>query len=131
MPRTMPQNQIALASRYHAFDVTDARGRTIGAQVITYQVDFVEVPSETQVAYDKPAGHYFAADVRATRNTTPYGASQWPRYFASRADRDQYVATYLAAARKRATTKGASRCQLCGEPKPTGRSCDCFDNHCQ
>lgn len=99
-----------------SFGTQDGKGRELGANILTWN-----------------AGGKYAVEVHATRGLVPYGASQYPTYYATLEARDQYIASYLTGARKRALKNfpPASTCQLCGEPKPADRSCDCFDNHCQ
>jgi hypothetical protein len=87
----------------HSFGAVDERGRVIGAEVWTGEVDYVPfVPTPVETGYNTPAGHYFAFRPSATRNGKPYGAAQYVRIFSTQAERDAAVAAYLKSARKRA-----------------------------
>lgn len=88
------------------FDSKDAKGRVIGCRADAYEVDFVEVaPGET--GGRMPVGHYFVADVAATRDGVRYGACQPDRYFATAEERDAFIAKRVADSRKAAAKKAA------------------------
>lgn len=99
-------DQTDMGHEVHDFGVKDARGRAIGAKVYYREIELVEfTPEEFQVYYALPAGYYYVATMRATRNGVDYGASQPRQYFATEAERDAAVQAYLANAKKRAAKK--------------------------
>lgn len=85
-----------------SFDVVDKKGRLIGAKVYTFEIDFIEIESDSGSYWTIAPGHYFGFIPQATRNGQDYGAIQNFRLFLTPAERDDAIAKYLAAARKRA-----------------------------
>jgi len=96
--QTAPHN---LVTTYVSFVVRDTKGREMGADLLTYEVDFVPAPPDAPWGYERAPGHYFAFKPHATRNRQPYGASPPTRYFSTAARRDTAVAAYLSRARRR------------------------------
>jgi len=88
------------ASKHHAFGLRDAKGREIGAQIVTY----VEARTETEKSAYRSAwtGARFAFYPQATRDGAKFGALQDVRYFNTEAERCAAIAKYLSDARKRA-----------------------------
>ena len=96
-------DQTDMGHEVHDFGVKDTRGRAIGAKVYYREIELVEfTPEQYQVYYALPAGYYYVATMRATRNGADYGASQPRKYFTTEAERDAAVAKYLKQARSRA-----------------------------
>jgi len=85
------------------FEVSDQRGRAIGALVDTRLVTFIALPADATNGYRHPAGTFYALCIQATRNGRPYGAGQPHRYFANEAERTTARTASLAASRRRAT----------------------------
>ena len=83
--QTTPHN---LVTTYVSFVVRDTKGRELGTDLLTYEVDFVPAPPDASWGYERAPGHYFAFRPHATRNRQPYGASPPTRYFATAARRD-------------------------------------------
>jgi hypothetical protein len=100
--RTIKENIINIEKRYVSFNVTDSKGREVGAKIVLYELDFIE-DAHAQGYYDKAAGHYFAFEPHATRDQLRYGACQPGKYFRDSDMRERAINTYLASARKRAT----------------------------
>jgi len=99
---TIQTNLINLVDTYVSFVVADRQGRRLGAEVLTWEVDFAQAPETAEWGYEAiPPGHYFAFRPQATRNRQPYGASQLPRFFSTATRRDTAVAAYLSQARRR------------------------------
>lgn len=112
MARTTTTN--ATTAKIEQFDTKhrDNRGRVIGAQVATWEVDVVyrdgDAEGDLVPGYNAP-GHYFVFRPWATRNGEAFGAVQHEQLFASSRDRDRAIVRYLKGAFARAAKVGASR----------------------
>jgi hypothetical protein len=92
-----------------SFDMTDSKGRRIGARISRLTAEYKVGDTGTVVclAGFKPEGVYFEFRAGPTRNGVDYGA--WPRGwqgFLTEAEREAAIATYLNGAKKRAMAKG-------------------------
>lgn len=87
------------------FGIQDARKRTIGAMLITWEADFIESEPPAFTWYTLEPGHYYALRVHATRNGKSYGATQSNQYFKTAAERSTAIDKYLASAQQRARAR--------------------------
>lgn len=87
---------------HYYFHAIDKFNRRIGANVRTYEVDFITAPDGTVMGYSVDPGVYFGLHVWATRNSVNYGAVQPDRYFKTAQERQVAIDKYLDGARKRA-----------------------------
>lgn len=96
------------------FDVVDAKGRAIGADIHFEDCTVTEVGDDESgwpegMRGYLPAGSYQAMTAQATRGGKPYGASQGRTFYATAKDRDDALAKYLKDARKRAQKTAAGK----------------------
>lgn len=70
---------------------TDSKGRVIGKVVVTWEADVIPAPKTAVCYMTLGRGYYYVANVQATRDGSPFGASQRDKYFATRDERDAYV----------------------------------------
>lgn len=101
---TYPSDDINSVKFSIRFGIADTKGRDIGANVMTYELDF-SVSDDQSRGWLVAPGHYFCARVHATRNGVNYGACQHAQRFTTAEARDAYVAKYLDQAKKRASKK--------------------------
>jgi hypothetical protein len=104
-----PRNQTEKTVRQHDFGgVTDKRGRAIGAQVTTGEVDYVALPDTMEDGsprlggYTMVPGHYYTFRPHATRNGQEYGPTQREQHFSNESERQLAIDQYLLSARRRA-----------------------------
>lgn len=96
----------------HDFGHLDAKWRTIGARVTTWEQDMEAVTEEEATAwrwgwYAVAPGHWYIFCPHATRNGATYGALQSTQWFTTAAERDRAIAKYLKGAAKRAEKIGS------------------------
>lgn len=84
------------------FEIRDAKGRSIGAQVATWNAT---MEARDHGRSTLPPGPAFGLNTMATRRGIPYGASQPSQWFATEEERAAALAAYLDGARKRAAKK--------------------------
>lgn len=93
------------------YPAVDKQMRTIGADAVTYELDYVEATAEELVKFaayglsSKAAGHYFAFYPSATRDGHHFGAAKPEQLFSTAAARDAAIDKYFAGAQKRAAKK--------------------------
>lgn len=87
---------------HYYFHATDRFNRRVGANINTYEVDFIATPDDAICGYGFEPGIYFGLHVWATRNSENYGAVQRDRYFKTAQERQAAIDKYLDGARKRA-----------------------------
>lgn len=103
--RSIQTNRTAREIAIHDFATCDKRGRAIGSMIITWEADYVAWDAEAHknCGFNRiEPGHVFQLRTGATRNGEGYGPTQADRAFRSAAERDEAIAKYLEAARKRA-----------------------------
>jgi len=91
------------------FGITDRKGRAIGAQIATWEAEYVPVAAD-QADKDygpegwyinRQPGRYYGFRPWATRNGKHYGAMQPSYLYATTEEREAAIAKYLDSARKR------------------------------
>ena len=102
MAFTMRVNETPASVKYINFGGLDRFNRVIGAEITTYECDFVNSPPERNSGYTIAEGHYYAMRPNATRNEVPYGPIQPTQYFKTEKDRSEAFAKYVKGASKRA-----------------------------
>jgi len=101
--RTMRQPATNVATQTFDFGCNDKRGRAMGAEITTYEVDFVEIVENCNGGfYTHVPGHYFAFNPHTTRNGNGYGPVQPDYYFTTVAERQSAIDKYLTNSKKRA-----------------------------
>lgn len=95
------EDKSTVATETASFNVSDPKGRTIGAIILTSEVTFTLNNSEYG-GYLQAPGHYFAARIQNSRGGIRYGASQPSKYFATEAERTVAIAKFVKAMEKRA-----------------------------
>lgn len=93
--------------QYVPLDMVDAQGRTVGAEIYTWEGD---------VEGGETAVHLFAFRPHATRNKRPYGVWHADRLFRTAAARQAAIDTYLQGVRKRMRPQSPAK-----TTKPRGR----------
>lgn len=81
----------------------DAKGRAMGTRVRTNEVTLTELSendAKTMSYYRLEPGHYYTAQIQATKNGEKWGSWQPTQYFKTEAERDAAVAKRLAKAAK-------------------------------
>jgi hypothetical protein len=84
------------------FELEDKMGREIGNIMHTFEVDFIQIPEESNSWFNQPIGHYYGMRPQATRNNKPYGPWQPERFFNTLDERTQAIDKYIVDAKKRA-----------------------------
>jgi tRNA isopentenyl-2-thiomethyl-A-37 hydroxylase MiaE len=102
--RAQKTDEINREVRLVNFGCLDRFNRSIGAQIITSEVDFVEVAEEAYLSWSHELGHYYQLNMWATRKDVPYGAIQPNKYFRTPEERQRAIDKYLVYAAKRAET---------------------------
>lgn len=109
--RTVTRTRSEGVHEFVSFDVTDAKGRTIGCVATRFEGDTVTDTTERSHSLAKAEeadGHYFYACVEATRNGVRYGASQPDTRFKTAEERDAFITKRVEASRKAANKKAGA-----------------------
>lgn len=99
------ETTIETTSEVVSFEVSDRKGRDMGALVVLSVVEIVptgEADPENWKMAQLPEGTLYAGRVHVTRAGETYGSWQSARYFTTAEARDAFVEQRLADARKRA-----------------------------
>lgn len=102
--QTIRTNKTNAAVVIHEWSAADAKGRVIGLQIRTNEVDLVPMTAETGCFYRIPAGHYFVANMQTTKDGQVFGACQPDQYFATAEERAAAIVKRLSAAMKKTGT---------------------------
>lgn len=94
---------------YNNFDVLDERGRMIGAKIRTSEITRTKkrMVQFGCMCLESQLGFHYEFIPQATRDGTPFGASQLGDIFRTIEERDAAIKKYLESARKRAVKKGS------------------------
>ena len=84
------------------FGANDKRGRAIGAEIRTREIDFVALPEGACAWYNIEAGHYFEVVFHTTRDGRTYGPIQPRKHFKTEAERKLEIERYLKYAERKA-----------------------------
>jgi hypothetical protein len=101
----MPTNETRSeqTQRSESFNVRDSRGRVIGAMARLFTATYSPAPEGQSWGYRREAGStWYAYQPGATRDGQHYGASHYPKYFPTAAERDAAVERYFRQAASRA-----------------------------
>ncbi len=93
-----------------AFDLVDAKGRTLGARTLIVPMSVIEGPIAPYCSFmnDLAPGLYYQATVHVTRDGVPFGASPRRHTFESVEDAQRKATELVAGARKRYAKRAAA-----------------------
>ena len=101
-------NEIDKAAHKHAFDVTDTKGRAVGAIRFCHTLVITRDPRTDRngiVAQEADLGVWYCYSIQSTRDGNPFGASAKTSKFRNEIERDRKSEKALGRSRKLAIKK--------------------------
>lgn len=104
--KSIVENKTQVEISKMGFGFFDKKNREIGMQVSVFECDFVAAEQDARTWTNIEPGHYFVAITVSTRDSEPFcaGRSAW-QYFATREERDVYLAKCWADSLESASKK--------------------------
>lgn len=102
-PRSREANRTPRDVQHVDFGCADARGRPVGAELMTWEMDLVPLSDGEMVCFwGLPAGHVYCWETHGTREGRRFGPLQSTHICRTAEERDAGLARYVETATRRA-----------------------------